>query len=182
MSEEQNIPEMRKTIERLSKEKSTLEAQVGDLQSQVRVGEAKEAFRAAGYNPKHGELFALANPEGEVTVEAAAAFAEEQGLPALVSTQEASVGSEDSTAEEDGTGDLSAMSGSGSRTGGSGAGGAAPESLTRQEWQDLYASDPEAGRQAIASGRVEISKGNPFVKGVGAPRGTNPYAAAIATD
>lgn len=183
MSEEQNIPQMRETIERLSKDKATLQASVSDLTSQLRIRDAREAFRAAGYNPKHGDLYAAVNPEGELTVEAVAKFAEDQGLPAVESTSSAPVEAE-SAASDAGveTEQLAAMSGGGSRSGDGGAGGAQVEVLTRQAWQELYASDPSAAKAAIASGRVAISRDNPYVANQGLPRGTNPYATVGAQD
>lgn len=176
MSEETNVVEMRKTIERLSKEKSELSTQVGHLQGEVRGYQAADAFREAGYNPAQGELFAAMNPEGEITVEAVAKFAEEKGLPALESTPESSTDTQDSTSvDADNSANLASMAGGGSRGGDGGAGGANVETLTRQQWQSLHMTDPAAAKQALASGRVEISKDNVFIGGQAAPRGTNPY-------
>ena len=178
---EDNIPQMRETIERLSKDNSSLKTENSGLTSQLRTRDARDAFRDGGYVPKNGDLYAAMNPDGEITAEAVTAFADEQGLP-LAGNSEDSGGSGDSTEEGDGSENLSGMSGSGSGAGDGGAGGAGVETLTRQEWQALHATDPAAAQKAIASGRVEISKDNPFVKGAGLPRGTNPYVASVDTD
>lgn len=169
--EENNIPQMRETIERLSKEKAGLEKTVAEQATSLRVIEAKDAFRDAGYNPNNGSLYAAMSPDGDITAEAVTTFATEQGLvPVEASTQESTeeAGSSTSVAPEE-SAKLAAMSGSSSRAGEGGAGGASPEALTRDEWKQLYVTDPTAAKQAIASGQVEISSGEP------APRGTNPY-------
>ena len=182
MSEE-NIPQMRETIERLSKDKSGLEKQVSDLNSQLRVNEAQDVFRSEGFNPANGKLFAAVFPEGDITAEAVVAFADEQGLPLLEGAQGSSEGSGESTSEAtDGSEGLAGMAGGGSGAGDGGAGGAAVETLTRAEWQALATSDPAAARAAIASGRVEISKDNPYVKDSVSAPGVNPYAALAVTD
>ena len=182
MSEE-NIPQMRETIERLSKDKSGLESTVSDLTGQLRVKDAQDVFRSEGFNPAHGKLFAAVNPEGDITAEAVVAFADEQGLPLLDGTQETSTEGGESTSEAtDGSEGLAGMAGGGSGAGDGGAGGAAVETLTRAEWQQLATSDPAAAKAAIASGRVEISKDNPYVKDSVSAPGVNPYAALAVTD
>lgn len=176
MSEE-TIPQMRETIERLSKDKAGLEGSVKDLTGQLRVRDARDAFRTEGFNPKHGDLYAAVNPEGEITAEAVNTFAEDQGLPVLDGNQSGSDdGGESTSGAKDGTENLADMSGSGSGAGEGGAGGAVPETLSRQEWQALYASDPASAKAAVASGRVEISKDNVMLKPSASP-GANPYAA-----
>jgi hypothetical protein len=173
MSEE-NIPQMRETIERLSKDNAGLESNVVDLTGQLRVRDARDAFRTEGFVPRNGDLFAAMNPEGDITAEAVVAFAEEQGLP-LAGVESVPEDAGDSKEDGDESESLSGMSGGGSRAGDGGASGAASESLTRQEWQQLYADDPDAARRAIASGSVQISDNGP------APKGTNPYATLTQT-
>lgn len=178
MSEE-NIPQMRETIERLSKDKSGLQSEVSDLQAQLRVRDARDAFRAEGFTPKNGDLYAAMNPEGEITAEAVVAFADEQGLPLAGSTQESTEEAGTTTTEAaDGSEALAGMAGSGSGAGEGGAGSASPETLTRQEWQALHATDPAAAKAAVASGRVEITKDNPYVPSSLSAPGVNPYVTA----
>ena len=177
MSEEQNIPQMRETIERLSKDKATLSEENGNLKGELRGRDAQDAFREQGYNPANGKLYAAMNPDGEITAESVVTFATEQGLSPVGDSQEApndAGGSSDSA--DDGSSELSGMSGGSSRGGDGGAGGAEVETLTRDEWRQLKTSDPAAAAQAVASGRVEISRDNVFAGGSGLPAGTNPYA------
>lgn len=179
MSESTNIPEMRDTIERLSKEKAALSNENADLKAAVRVRDARDMFRREGFSPEHGDLFAAANPDAEITPEAVVSFADQYNLK-TASTAAPSEGDPTPKPEADDS-DLSQLSGSGSRGGDGGAGGAQSTTLTRQQWKDLYVSDPAQAKAAIASGRVEVSRDNPFVKGVGLPKGTNPYASAADT-
>lgn len=176
MSDSTNIPEMRETIERLSKEKAALNTEVVQLKAAVRVRDARDTFRREGFSPEHGDLFAAANPDAEITPEAVVSFADQYNLKAA-SKEPASEGT---STTEDGpdNSDLSQFSGSGSRGGDGGAGGAQVDTLTRDQWKDLYASDPAQAKAAVASGRVEISRDNPFVKGSGLPKGVNPYVSA----
>lgn len=172
MSEEEtNIPQMRETIERLTKDKAGLEKTLTEQAKSLRVIAAKEAFRTEGFNPANGKLYAAMVPDGDITAETVLAFAKEQGLSVLdKATQESSGDAGDSTSlEAKESANMAAMSGSSSRAGEGGAGGASPEVLTRTKWQELYHADPAAAKQAIASGKVEISDGTP------SPRGTNPY-------
>lgn len=172
MSAEENIPQMRETIERLSQDNAKAEKSISDLNSQLRVRDAREAFRGEGYNPKHGDLYAAVNPEGDITAEAVVSFADEQGLVVLEVNQESSGDSGSDTSGDDVEADkLSNMSGGGSRAGEGGAGGASPDTLTRTQWKELYRTDQAAAQAAITSGRVEISKDDS-----GSVPGTNPYA------
>jgi hypothetical protein len=179
---EENIPQMRETIERLSKDKSDDATTIGNLTKQVAEFKAREVFGGEGYSPSNGNLFVAMNPETEATPEAAVAFAEAQGLTIVGTTQEGSGESGESTTEaSDGSENLAGMSGSGSGAGDGGAGGSANDSLTRQQWQELYQTDPEAAKAAAASGRVEISKDNPWTPEIVTAPGVNPYA-ALATE
>lgn len=182
MSDETNVSQMRDTIERLSKEKAGLEKSVAEQAKAIRVYEAADAFREAGYKPAAGKLFAAMHPEGEITADAVVAFADEQGLPAAsTSTQEVTEEARNETSEAAKQAEgLSQMAGSGSRGGDGGAGSATAKSLTRQEWQVLHQTDPVAARQAVASGRVEISRDNVLGAAEAAPRGSNPYVSNIA--
>lgn len=175
MSEE-NIAQMRETIERLSKDKAGLEKTVAEQVTQLRVFAAKEAFRSAGYNPNNGALYAAVNPEGDITEDSVVKFAEEQGL-ALVptGTQDSDADAQESTSKEaTGQSKLAAMAGGGSGAGDGGAGSAASQALTRAEWRELHSRDRSAAMAAVASGRVQISKDNVYAEGKLAP-GTNPF-------
>ena len=173
MSEETNIQKMRETIERLSKDKAGLESKNVELTQQLRVRDARDVFRQEGYNPKHGDLYAAVNPEGEITAEAAVAFATEQSLSVLEDTSGSSEESGDSASDDAGDqAGKASMAGGGSRSGDGGAGGASVDTLTREQWKQLNASDPAAAQAAIASGRVEISRDNVYRN---EKSGTNPF-------
>lgn len=181
MSEE-TIPQMRETIERLSKDKAGLQTQVDELSGQLRVRDAREAFRAEGYDPKQGDLFAASNPEGEITAEAVNEFAGSFNLqPVAAESQEgeskaADEGDPAPQAPAGSTG-LAPAAGGGSLPGDSGSGGPGVKKMTRAEWQNLAATDPAAARAAVASGRVEISGDNPWT-GTQVPAG-NPYVPVV---
>jgi len=175
MSEE-TIPQMRETIERLSKDKAGLTKQVTELSGNLRVRDAREAFRAEGYNPKHGDLFAANNPEGDITVEAVTSFANSFGLAQVSSSDTPKVVEDDTSTVEDGSEDLAALAGGGSRSGDGGAGAADTEKMTRKEWQSLYRTDPAAAKAAVASGRVSVSGEGFAPAGSSLVHGDNPYA------
>lgn len=181
MSEE-TIPQMREAIDRLTEKVSGLEKDNSDLRGELRVRDAQDAFRAEGYNPAHGKLFAAVNPEGEITAEAVTAFADEQGLPLLDTSGdgEAQEGGDSTPDGGDGSTALSGMAGAGSRAGDGGAGGADQKQLTRQQYLALAKEDPAAARAAVASGNVEISADNPHLAGGGVSGTGNPYARANA--
>ena len=174
---EDNIAEMRKTIERLSKENAGLTKQVAEQGTSIRAYEAKAAFQAQGYKPANGELFAAINPEGEITPEAVVEFAKAQGLQPVADNDSSNDSKQESAPNaDDGSSEFANMSGSGSRGGDGGAGGATDETLTRQAWKELYARDPMAAKAAAAKGRVQISKDNTHSNVPQAP-GTNPFEA-----
>lgn len=172
-----NIAEMRKTIERLTKDKAELTKQNEDQAKQLRGYEAREAFTSEGYRAANGDLFAAMNPEGEITAEAVVAFAEAQGfVPVEGDTPSDAADSQGSTSEDaDDQAGFDQMSGGGSRAGDGGAGSAQGQTLTRQAWQELYANDPTAAKAAVASGRVQISRDNTHSQVAAGPG--NPFAA-----
>jgi len=174
MGEEQTVQQMRDTIERLSKDEKATSAENKQLRTDLRVRDAREAFSGEGYNPKHGDLYAASNPEGEFTVEAIDAFAKEMGLaPLEIASKDEGEGT---SKETDGTENLAAASGGGSRSGDGGAGGSTSEQMTRKDWQQLYLTDPVAAKEAVASGRVQISGDNPHLsRPQTVPSGGNPY-------
>jgi hypothetical protein len=181
MSEE-TIPQMRETIERLSKDKAGLQKENSELQTQVRVRDAREAFRTAGYEPSQGDLFVAANPDGEITVESVNEFATQFKIQPAESSGGGDGGSneEDPASQEPaGSTNLAPASGGGSRPGDS-AGSATEQTMTRAEYMELAATDPAAARAAVASGRVEISGDNPWLREPSTGR-KNPYVPLVKT-
>lgn len=175
---EDNIAEMRKTIERLSKENAGLKADNGSLAKTVRTFEAEKAFTAQGYKAANGALYAAINPEGEITPEAVLEFANEQGFSVQESNSSDDADSQKSAsnaAKEQA--DFSSMAGSGSRGGDGGSGGPGDTPMTRQAWKELHARDPEAARAAARQGRVQISRDNSYAEGHLGPGAMNPFEA-----
>jgi hypothetical protein len=179
---EETIPEMRERIEAQNKAIKDKDTEIGKLNSQLRVRDAREAFRGAGYNPKHGDLFATTNPEGEITAEAVAAFAGEWDLQPAASDSIADEGTDDTSDADDGTDTLGSLGRSGTRAGEGGGGSSLEKTLTRQDWMELQATDPVAASQALSQGRVLISEGGNLRTGQSAVRGRNPYEPSPSDD
>lgn len=180
MSEE-TIPQMRDQIKALEKQVKDLSGTNSDLVKTNRELAARDAFRDQGYSAEGGELFAAQNPEGDITPEAVDAFVSKYGLSKAEASDADAVSEEEAAPEvAAGSPDLAALSRSGSRAGEGGASGSASEPMTRQEWQELMASDPAAGKAAVASGRVQISRDNPWGSERAAPG--NPFAAVAQSD
>lgn len=181
---EETIPQMRERIDKLTDENKDLKSQLESKDSEIRVRDAREAFRKAGYNPKHGDLYAKDNPEGEITPDDVASYAEEWDLHPVEtesestdSTQEdSSQGGDGSTSEaDDGSDALSSLNRSGSRSGQGGGGSSDDKTYTRQEWAELNRTDPVKAAAALNQGRVETS-GSPNARsGQDLGRGDNPY-------
>jgi len=160
MSEEVSIRNQRDQINTLEKQVKALTGERDTLATENRQFAVRNAFVDEGYSAEHAELFASVN-EGEATSEAIDTFVTKYGL-----SQQGTTDSEEAT-ETDGGGDqsdsgtgsskLAGMSGGGSGAGSGGADGAGGESLTRQEWQALYATDPAAANDAVRQGRVQVS-------------------------
>jgi len=169
MSEE-TIPQMREQIDSLAKQVKELTQSNTGLVTDNRILAAKDVFRNEGLPPTHAELFVLKNPEGEATKEAVAAFVEEYGLLSSVSVASGEVPSGEAPgADAPGSEGLANLARGGSGSGEGGVEGAAGQTMTRQEWQNLYAQDPSAAKQAYLQGQVRTSADTPV------PAGTNPY-------
>jgi hypothetical protein len=179
MSEE-TIPQMRERIKELEKSEKALTRENEALQKDVRRFGARDAFRDQGLPAAHGDLYAAQNPEGEITAEGVMEFVESfnLGAPSGDSDGDASDsgGGDAPEAAGDGNENLDALSRSGSRPGDGNPGGASTEQMTRDEWTKLYSRDPAAAKAAVASGSVEISEGNPYVKQTAGVGRDNPYA------
>ena len=182
MSEE-TIPQMREALDKANARNKDLEKSVSELSGENRVLKARDIALGQGYEANSGELFAQANPEADITAEALDAFI--QKFPGLASQNEAAAraegeggASEEGESSTDGgagSSSLADMARGGSRPGES-AGGASQEMMTRQEWQELMANDPIAGREAVRQGRVAIASDNPFGDAKAVAVGRNPYA------
>lgn len=177
MSEDETIPQMRETIERMQKATAADAKTITDQAGQLRVRDAREAFRGQGLNPRHGDLFASQEPDSEINAETVTAFAEAWNLAADEKVESGSDEGEETSEATDGSEGLSSMSGGGSQSDGSIPSGDEIELMPRQEWIQLSVTDPARAKQIAASGRVAISADNPYQT---TPRravsGSNPYA------
>ncbi len=164
MSEE-TIPQMRETIDRLAKDNKDLTTERDEAVGEVRSLNAKEFARVAEFKPAAGEMYAK-NTEGDLTAEGFVDFATALGLTAEkeadpATEKETPAAEEKAGAEAPGSSDLSKMSGGGSTTEG-GTGGATEELMTREEWTELSRTDKHAAAIALAQGKVQLSKNNPY--------------------
>jgi hypothetical protein len=178
MSEE-TIPQMREQIDSQEADLSKARIEIKDLTKANRTLTARDVAREQGYEAKSGELFANANPDADITAEALDTFVTDYGLGSAGT--DADEGDEGSSDEGDpvtpapGSADLADMDRSGSRPGDS-AGGATTELMSVTEWQDLYAKDPAAAKEAHRQGKVRISSDNPWGDAQAVAPGVNPYA------
>jgi hypothetical protein len=188
MSEE-TIPQMREQIDNLTKSNKDLISSNEKLVSENRGFAARDAFRDEGYAANHGDLYAAANPEGDITTDGVNEFAGQFNLQKIEPESKGS-GSDDGSDEggDDTDGDAPGSTAladmqRGSSSSGDGSGGAGPEKMTQAEWQALHQTDPAAAKEAVRQGRVVISKDNPWLDGKPVQPGMNPYAPqALPTD
>ena len=162
----ETIPQMRERIEAQNKELKTLRARSTELEAETRRLQARDAFRDAGYHPKHGDLYAAQHPEGDISPDGIAGFAQEYNLaPVTPPPAPAPAPGEAGTSAPAETA-LASMARGGSRPGEGGQppAGQADRSMTRDAWLELMKSDPAAARKAVQDGRVQIRKDNPFAK------------------
>ena len=178
---EETIPQMQERIDAQNKEIAGQTKTIHDLNKENRRLLARDVAREKGYDASAGELFASANPETDITEESLAEFITK--FPGLAGGGAASAGGESTEAADGGdeaeqpaagSSDLSKLARGGSRSGDS-ADGAAQQTMTIQEWQELQVTDPAAGKEAIRQGRVQISRGNPYGDQTPVPAGVNPY-------
>jgi hypothetical protein len=150
----ERIDAQNKELKRLREEGSTLRAETRRLQ-------ARDAFREAGFQPVHGDLFAAQNPEGDIAPDAIVGFAQTYGLTPVAPKEPAPEGEAEKGVPAERA--LAGMSRSGSRPGEGGQPPASNDrSMTRDAWLELAKSDPAAARKAVQEGRVQIRKDNPF--------------------
>jgi len=168
--EDLTIPQMRDHIKELETSLKKAQDSMKGLSSENRLLKAREAFREAGYQPQHAELFVGANPEGELSEEAVIEFVQRHQLAPAGGTSDSGEGTGDSSDEgradsSDSGSDsgLANMGGGGTRAGDGGAAGARTDNtMTIQDWRKLHATDPAAARKAVNDGRVRIREDNPY--------------------
>jgi hypothetical protein len=159
VSEELDIPELRKDRDKAWAKVKQLEEQLVTESGRVRLFEAREAFAEAGLKSKHADLFVATHPDAELDKEVIMKFADEYGLVPEPTPAPSGEG-EEKKGETKGSKDLSLMSRSGSRAGEGGSAGIQPPPMTREEWEALLISDRSAAEKALHEGRVQIRKDN----------------------
>lgn len=181
MSEE-TIPQMRDRIDALEVTVKERDTTIVGLESTNHKFAARDAFRDEGFAANHGDLYAAANPDGDITKESVLEFADQFNLGKAESEAAAEGAEGDPEEAGDGTDakapgspDLGKLERGGSSSS-DGSGGAALEKMTIPEWQALMLSDPVAGKEAQRQGRVAVS--GTGIGGDGKPvaPGVNPYA------
>jgi hypothetical protein len=180
MSEE-TIPQMRDTIDAQAKTIKGNEDTIGQLNQTVRAHDARDAFRHAGYNEKHGDLYATQNTEGDITPELVAAFAGDWDLSPIAEAS-SDDGEGDTDTADDGSDALGSMDRSGSRSGDGGDGSSEGPVLSRQEYLEMQVSDPARAVAALNQGRVLLSTSGNLRAGQSATPGTNPYEPQLTSD
>lgn len=158
------VPQMRERIDQQNEQLKAKEQELAELKAQLRTSNARELFREQGLSPKHAELFAATNPEGELTPEAVQEFATSYGLATPADEpSEAAEAPQEGTTEDPGEG-LSAFSGAGSQGQAGEAATPRKTKLTRDEWKALQKSDPAAAKNALLNGQVELNPNNFYVR------------------
>lgn len=145
--------ELRDARDRAVERAEKAEADALAAQSELRQFKAQTTFEKQGLTPKHADLFLKANPEAEVTVEAVTDFAHEYGLhPAAPSEDPPPV-------EPNPDAGAAALAGAG----GSPTGGAAPAAqakMSRADFEQLLATNPQQAAELYAQGQVERNPRN----------------------
>lgn len=159
MSEE-TPAQLRDALEAAEKAAKKAMDRAMQAESELRTVKARETFRDANLDPNLSELYTALNHEGDVTVEAAQAFAEQWGIGAApVEPEPAPAPAAVPAPEPEGLSHIG-------RAGSLGGGGAQPPvdtaTLTTSEFVKLLSSDRAAANKALAEGRVKMRSDNPF--------------------
>jgi hypothetical protein len=126
-------------------------------QAELREFKAGVFFKDAGLESKHAELFLKTNPDVEVTEQAALAFAEEYNLQPAVAPEPAPTepapapDSGPAVPADAGLGALSEAAGSGT----SGDLPAAQPKMSKEAFEKLLATNPQAAAEAYTKGLVD---------------------------
>ncbi len=154
----------------LAKSKSALETAMGENRGYA----AKDAFAEAGFAPQFADLYTASQPEGELTKEAIETWALGYGIDPVPATEPVEGEPKTEPTVTDGSENLAAMGRGGSNPEGQGQPPTPTETMPIPEWQALYRRDPDAAKQAVADGKVELRGDNPYVPNYS--QAENPYA------
>jgi len=157
---EETIPDMRNRIDGLEKQLVTEQKAREAAEGNLRLFEARDAFREAGYQPKHADLF-IKSFEGPITPEAVVNFVDEFGLAPQPKGAEGE-GTKVKNEAVQSQGNLSSFSRAGSGAGEGGQQSPKGDTMTRQAWEELSRTDPNAARIAVQKGLVQLRTDNPL--------------------
>ena len=175
MPEELDVPDLRKQVDKLTKDLAKSQETLVAEQVTNRGFAARDAFADAGYEPKYAALYVAAEPDGELTEEAITVWTGTFGLkPEEAPTGEGKAG--DSKTEAPGSTKLADLGRGGSSAEGGAGSSTESKMITVQEWQQLTKTDPAAAREAVAKGNIKLRPDNAWVRGYTlSPTGGNPY-------
>lgn len=167
-SENKNFVQLRQHARDLEKRLKSVEPELEELRgfrtqtlAQKRTDAAENAFKELSLNPASARLFTALNPEGDVTVEAVAAFAKENGLMPVDAATPAPVA--DGPAPVVDSPDVTTPSTDGQRTRGfqPQVGGATvpvdAEKVSRAEWLRMVQDNPAKAQSLFEQNRVDMS-------------------------
>lgn len=163
------VIEQREHITTLEKDLAKTKAALATSLAENRKYGAREVFGKEGFAAPIADLYVTSQPEGELTAEAAQAWASTYGLTAPPVSQTAPAAPVETVASTS----LASMGRGGSNPGGSGQPPAPNTAMSIPEWQDLHQRDPDAAAQAVVDGKVALRQDNPWVKGY--TQRHNPY-------
>ena len=139
--------ELREALERANEAAAAEKARADAAETNFRGLQASVTFEKAGLTAKHADLFLKANPDAEVTAEAAQTFAEEYGLVA----QEAPPSTEERKPDPN-----TGLSAFGEASGSGTSGGAPPAQpvMSQGDFETLLATNPQEAAKAYVEGRA----------------------------
>jgi hypothetical protein len=161
--------ELREAYDAMASDLASAKKELADAKAAQRLSTARDAFRQRDLNEAQAELFIAAYPDGEVSPEDVAQFASKYNLRPQSSESDATLTPEAPPAEQEGSPadtDLSLMSRGGTRPGSGGQqpAGAASDTMSREEWEELARDNPAAARLAVSQGKVLLRKDNFYVR------------------
>ena len=162
MSEE-TPTDLREQLDALNKDLGKIKKANEDLLKENRGLKARDAF--SGINPDLADLFVAANPDAEITAEAAKEFAEKYGFKVADASAEDQGGEGENTqTPKPNEAGLDLMNRAGSGTGSGGQQTVTDKTLTVSEYVELLKRDKVAAAEAAAKGLVRVRDDNPMAR------------------
>lgn len=153
---EQGPKELREALDRAT-------AKAEDATAELREFKAGVLFKDAGLDPKHAQLFLTTQPDADVTAENAAAFAEEYALQPAVTTDPAPAAGDPAAPAEPVAPPADAGLAALGEAAGSGVAGQAPPAqpkMSKEAFEKLLATNPQAAAEAYTKGLVDRNSMN----------------------